>query len=192
MALAISAFDPNELETSSPERADTLANSPTEENDVGQDVRRDGDGVVDTIAEPTSTLTPRAIAPSGQVKPEIPESYREIIGPVVQDISFGQRFRDFEAEPIDDSWAHAMEAGINNFVAVHGPGSGEVFEFVQCRSSNCVLAGYTIHGQEPHGASVIGELGRQPWWQGGQAASSTYGSGDNRTSFVVLIPRFDE
>ena len=124
--------------------------------------------------------------------PMIPESYRETIGPVVRSISFGERIQDFEAEPVDVSWAQAMEIGINDFIASHGPEYGEVFEFVQCRSSSCVLAGYTIPGYESQGASVIGTLRRQPWWQASGRASSTHRDGEGRISFVTIIRRYDE
>lgn len=191
-AITILAVDPNELEIPPSDRADTPAVRLSEEANVGQYYQRDPSDVLDTEAIASPKKAPAAITMSGQAIPEIPESYRETIGPAVEHISFGERFRDFEAEPIDESWAYAMEMGINDFVAAHGPESGEVFEFVQCRSSNCVLAGYTLHGQEPQGASVIGELGKQPWWQGGQEASSTFRGGEDRISFVIFIPRFTE
>ena len=131
--------------------------------------------------------------PSAQYDaPIIPESYRQTIGPVVRHISFGERYQEFEAEPIDISWAQAMEAGIHDFIANHGPKYGEVFEFVQCRSLSCVLAGYTIPGHEVQGASVIGTLSRQPWWQASRKASSTHSSAEGRTTFVTIIPRYDE
>jgi hypothetical protein len=123
--------------------------------------------------------------------PVIPGSYRDTIGPIVAHKSYGEQYRDFEAEPIDGSWAQAMEIGINDFIAIHGPSSNEVFEFVQCRSSNCVLAGYKDPSQEPQGASIIGDLSRQPWWQGGGSASSTNTIKDGRRSFVIFISRYD-
>ncbi len=146
----------------------------------------------EVISGALSTEVRTASATADLVHPEIPESYRATIGPVVQHVSFGEKYQDFEEEPIDEPWAIAMETGINDFIAIHGPASGEVFEFVQCRSSHCVLAGYTLAGQEPRGASVIGQLSDQPWWQGAREASSTYSSGNDRTSFVILIPRFED
>lgn len=192
MALTASTVDLGRVVAPRSERADALPAPLLEDIEQGTNIQQHVDRSLDTTTEQLSTPPPAPIARHEEVSLEIPESYRATIGPVVQHISFGEKYRDFEAEPIDGSWAYAMESGISDFIAIHGPESGEVFEFVQCRSSNCVLAGYTLLGREPSGASVIGQLSRQPWWQGGQKASSTHNSGEDRTSFVVLIPRIDE
>lgn len=192
MVLGYSTNGLTELIVLQSEHADVSADLPTEKSELEANVQRDLDVAVATTAESSSTMTPNLISKSSQSAPEIPESYRETIGPAVQHISFGERYRKFEAEPVDDSWAQAMEIGISDFVAIHGPESGEVFEFFQCRSSSCVLAGYKRPGQVTHDASVVGELSRQPWWQGSQKSSATYLDRDGRMSFVVLIPRFDE
>ena len=136
----------------------------------------------ETVETATSALKQSGVA--------IPESYRRTIGPVVQPPTFGERFKAFEAEPIDGPWAQAMEAGMNNFVAAHGPDYGSVIEFIQCRTSICVIAGYTIPNHEGLSASIIGELRKQSWWQGGNSSSSNLGSEDGRTSFVILIDRY--
>lgn len=124
--------------------------------------------------------------------PTIPDAYRKALGPVVRHKSFGERYEEFEAEPIDGAWAQAMEYGINDFIAVHGPSSNEVFDFIQCRSSSCVLAGYTDLGREPNGASIIGDLSRQSWWQGGGRASSTNSVDGSRRTFVIFIARYND
>ena len=128
----------------------------------------------------------------GDASAKIPDNYRDTIGPASRQPTFAEQYQQFEAEPIDGSWAAAMENGLNNYTAVHGPASGEVFEFVQCRSSYCVVAGYKIEGDERTGASIIGDLARQPWWQGAASAYSSWGREDDQQRFVVLLPRYED
>jgi len=148
--------------------------------------------IQDTVSGVPSTETMADIATNDRLVQEIPDYYRATIGPVPQHVTFGERYRVFEIESIDEPWAYAMEAGINDLIANHGPASGEVFEFVQCRYSYCALAGYTHDGQEPRGTSVIGQLSKQPWWQGSRAHLGNYTDENGRTSFVLLIPRFED
>ena len=177
--------------------------SPTEESEAQANVRPleqsaysstvdDLEDTQDTVSGVPSTETMADIATNNRLVPQIPGYYRATIGPVPQHVTFGERYRVFETESIDEPWAFAMEAGINDLIANHGPGSGEVVEFVQCRYSYCALAGYTHDGQEPRGASAIGQLSKQPWWQGSRAMFVNYTDENGRTSFVVLIPRFED
>ncbi len=147
---------------------------------------------IQSVEVPTARNAEIESAPNTptQSNSTIPDWYRETIGPAVQPPTFGEKFKDFEAEPIDVPWAEAMEVGMNNFVAARGPDYGSVIEFIQCRTSKCVLAGYTIPNHEGLSASIIGELRRQSWWQGGGSSSSNLSTGDDRTSFVILIDRY--
>ena len=124
-----------------------------------------------------------------QRSPQIPEQYRQTIGPVVRPPTFGERFRAFEAEPVDVPWAQAMETGLNDFMAVQGPQSSSVIEFIQCRSTACVIAGYSIPTQEGLDASILGDLRKQSWWEGGHTSSTRLSRDDGSISFVILLDR---
>lgn len=124
-----------------------------------------------------------------QSSPQIPEQYRQTIGPVVQPPTFGERFKAFEDEPVDVPWARAMETGLNDFIAVQGPQNSSVVEFIQCRSTACVIAGYSIPNQEGLDASILGDLRKQSWWEGGRTSSTHLGRDDGTRSFVIMIDR---
>jgi hypothetical protein len=136
-------------------------------------------------AKETSTIG----KPSG---PQIPEQYRQTIGPVIRVPAFGERFMAFEGEPVDVPWAQAMETGLNDFIAVQGPQSSSVVEFIQCRSTACVIAGYSIPNQEGLDASILGDLRKQSWWEGGRTSSTHLARDDGTRSFVILIDRSSE
>jgi len=142
------------------------------------------------VPDPLSTAIDEMV--SGYETQSIPDAYRNSIGPIVRRPTFGEIYRKFESEPVDEPWAWAMEHGLNDFIAVHGPRSGEVFDFVQCRSSYCVVAGYKLDSMEASGASIISELTSQSWWQGGASAYSSSSSEQDRRRFVVLLPGYED
>ncbi|MGB5721851.1 MAG: hypothetical protein WBM34_14250, partial [Woeseiaceae bacterium] len=82
-AITISAVDPNELEIPPTEGADSLVDLPFGETDVAQHIQRDPADIVDSRTKSPSKMAPVAITTSGHVTPEIPESYRETIGPAI-------------------------------------------------------------------------------------------------------------
>ena len=78
-----------------------------EDIEQGTNIQQHVDRSLDTTTEQLLTPPPAPIARHQEVSLGILESYRATIGPVVQHISFGEKYRDFEAEPIDGSWAYA-------------------------------------------------------------------------------------
>ena len=129
--------------------------------------------------------------PSPRLEMDIPEAYLRIVGSTRPHLSFGERVGQFQTEPRDEIWASAMEAGINSYVAASAPTAGAVFEYIQCRSTACILAGYVIDGKERQSASMLGELQSQGWWDGGNSSHSMGGTVGEQDAFVILFPRYD-
>jgi hypothetical protein len=78
-----------------------------------------------------------------------------------------------------------METGIADFFAAQGPELGIVFEYIECRSRTCEIAGYFVAGREGTGGYFY-KVTEQPWWQGGTATSSN-GFDINGTEYFVTI-----
>jgi len=108
-------------------------------------------------------------------EPEIrmPSHYKEMIGPVrPRQVAFSERHANFASEPRNEPWAFAMETGINDFIAKLDPPLGLVVEYVECRARTCEIAGYRTGGDSDDGRA-LNHLVQQPWWQGGNAISSS-------------------
>jgi len=138
-------------------------------------------------APPAASVQP----PQPNVEPKLPDTYREAIGPPRRRLTFSERLQNFESEPRDDSWALPMEAGINNFTAIHGAEFGAVFEFVQCRSNWCLVAGYFLPGYPDETSVIMSPMKNETWWQGGNYTSTHGGKLGDNESFVTLLSRYD-
>ncbi len=123
--------------------------------------------------------------------PKLPEAYRRFLGPPVPRLTFAERFALFESESIDESWALPMEAGMSNYIAAHGPEAGTVFEYVQCRSNWCVLAGYILPGHADQTSQLVSPMRNEIWWQGGNWISSHGGKIGENEAFVIMMSRFN-
>ncbi len=124
---------------------------------------------------------PRVIEGRG-LPPLLPEDYYFMLEPPEdQPITTAERAVRFAEEARDESWAYTMELGINQHVAVATP-VGTVIEYVECRTTTCMMAGYTQPGFENGSRALIGEMGRTGWWQlGGETVSVSRGrNGENR------------
>lgn len=120
----------------------------------------------------------------------IPRIYREIIGPVYHlGPTLPELHAMFEREPRDETWAYAMEAGINDYIANRWAGDGTVVEYVECRSQHCEIAGYVHDGYENKSASILGAIRKEGWWQGGNSTHSTGGNIDGLNRFVIILNR---
>ena len=122
---------------------------------------------------------------------DFPEAYRSMVRPRVTGANLRAQFALFESEPRDEPWAQAMEAGMNTYLAAFGPDTGTVFEFVRCRSSLCVLAGYVVEGHKLQSSNMMGEMIKQGWWDGGHASQMTGRKVGEHDSFVIILPRYD-
>jgi len=148
-----------------------------------------GENSEDPIATSPAEPQPDTLLPALEL--EIPEAYLRIIGSTKPHLSFGERVGQYQQEPRDEVWVSAMEAGINSYVAASAPTAGAVFEYIQCRSSACILAGYVIEGKERQSASILGELQSQGWWDGGNSSHGMGGAVGELDAFVILLPRYD-
>ena len=117
----------------------------------------------------------------------MPTRYKEMIGPLEPSrITFSERHASFAVEPRDEPWAVAMETGINDYLAAAGPGDGMVFEYVECRTRTCEVAGYIVDEQAARGFDTD-DLVEQSWWQGGRATSSIGPKIDGTKHFVIIF-----
>jgi len=140
-------------------------------------------GISTNPAGPTNS--PDAVVEKLESKPKIPLMYRQAIGPVRRTYSFGESYILFETEPVDEAWAYGMEAGISDYLSRLGPDSGAVFEFVQCRSTACAIAGYVVEGGRDQTAMMVDRMRHEPWWDAGGTSKSIGGE----EQFVILLSR---
>lgn len=117
---------------------------------------------------------------------KMPHTYKEMIGPLVPSrTTFSERHENFASEPRDEPWAVAMETGINDYLATAGAKYGMVFEYVECRTRTCEVAGYIVD-EQASSRFDFHDLVKQSWWQGGRATSSI-GPTINGTKHFVII-----
>jgi len=95
----------------------------------------------------------------------------------------------FAGEPRDESWAYTMELGINQHLTASTSLEGTVVEYVECRTTACVMAGYVQPGMEDSSQELIREMSATGWWQLSQATMSSSSNDDGTRRFVRIIPR---
>ena len=119
----------------------------------------------------------------------IPEEYRSMLEPPAnRRITFEERISRFAAEARDESWAYTMELGINQHVAV-ATSVGTVIEYVECRATACMMAGYIQPGFENGSSELIGEMSSTGWWQLGGTTISRNGGQNGENRFVSFMVR---
>lgn len=104
--------------------------------------------------------------------------------------TFAERHEKFASEDRDESWAFAMEAGIQNFLAVHAPVSGIVIESVECRSESCEVSGYLSDDTDGINSAIFG-FTSEHWWDGGNAVSVKEFDLEEGTGFVFVTYEHD-
>ncbi len=179
---------------------------PNEPEDVN--VIRDPEVTVDEVS--TAEETPiRAISinaatrttqpevsparPEGEIEPDantspisLPEIYENHINPQQRTVSFSDIHEIFKSEPRDESWALAMESGINHSIANSGSGDWAVVEYVECRSRICEIAGY-MHDDESHPRDLIRDFLVSGAWSGTLRAHSSQFSDRETNRFITII-----
>ena len=122
----------------------------------------------------------------------IPEIYRPAIGPANPPLTFGEEYELFSREAIDSVWAQPMENGINSYLATQGASSGFVFDFVQCRSTACVIAGYTVNDSaDSDYQSIVKGMLNKGWWDAGSSLHYSGSEAGGRKIKVLMVPRYD-
>ena len=122
---------------------------------------------------------------------EIPEVYTAMVEPRPRPerLTTQELYQGFVDDSRDESWAYPMELGINQYISERGGTFGAEFEFVECRSRYCTIAGVVYGGGQPTVNEFMAEMTQRGWWQtyGGR---STVGSRiDDEYRFVSIFPR---
>lgn len=116
----------------------------------------------------------------------LPMKYAEQIGVArSRRPSFSERHAQFAAEQRNESWAFAMEAGIQNFLAAHAADSGIVIESVECRSKSCEVAGYVSDESDGINSTIYG-FTSEHWWDGGNSVSVKEFDLEGSTGFIFV------
>ena len=123
--------------------------------------------------------------------PLLPEQYHFMFEqPADRPITPTERATLFAAEARDETWAYTMELGISQHAAVATP-VGTVIEYVECRASACMMAGYIQPGFEDGTGALIEEMRQTGWWQlGGETISLSRGQ-NGQSRFVSFMNRED-
>lgn len=133
--------------------------------------------------EPNSDVTPISI-------PDVYEDH--ITGRNRQpSVSIADVHKIFKNEARDESWAVAMESGINHYLANSGSGGWAVVEYVECRSRICELAGYTTDSDQNGTHDLIGGFLTSGLWQGNPITHSTRFGPADRKRFVIIISGYE-
>lgn len=120
----------------------------------------------------------------------VPEVYRDIVGPLAEQTSGPEPYDLYVAfahDVRDEPWAAAMEAGIANWSAGKHPSAEPVIDYVECRSSICVIAGHSSTGSR----ALLGSMRDEGWWQAeGAPMGVVYSGHDGSVEFLTFVTRY--
>lgn len=146
-------------------------------------------------AETANAITPADSAGATQVShAQIPAPYAEMIEPkpLPKTLAPPELFERFAGDVRDDTWAYAMELGINQYIARRGSELESAFEFVECRSRYCTIAGVVYEGGQATVNEMLSEMTQSGWWQTYGGASTVGRTTDTVYRFVTIFPRARE
>lgn len=125
---------------------------------------------------------------------EIPAPYAKMIEPkpLPKTLAPPELFERFAGDVRDDTWAYAMELGINQYIARRGSELESAFEFVECRSRYCTIAGVVYEGGQATVNEMLSEMTQSGWWQTYGGASTVGRTTDTEYRFVSIFPRARE
>ena len=160
--------------------------------------------VVSSVVPFVSVESPAAITdevptqPALQFEPDfavspvrLPAAYEDHIRPKQRQISFADIHSLFKDEPRDESWAAAMESGINHYLANSGSGDWAVVEYVECRSRICEIAGYRT-GTDNHPKELVNDFVSSGIWHGQPSVHLKRFGDQNIKRFVIVISSYSD
>ncbi len=149
----------------------------------------------ENVAEPatgTQSLTgANEVTPVDQSGREISADYVAMVTPrpLPEKLTTQEMYKEFVRDSRNESWAYPMELGINQYIAEKGGEFGATFEFVECKSRYCTIAGVVYGGGQPTVNDFMSEMTGRGWWQT-YGGSNTVGSRtDDEYRFVSIFPR---
>ncbi len=121
----------------------------------------------------------------------VPEPYDTMLKPraLPKKLRTTELYERFVAEPRDNSWADAMELGIQQYISDRGPELEMTFEYVECRSRYCVITGVSYGADNSPWNTYNHELGSSGWWLASGGASTVGGTFEDGTRFATVISR---
>jgi hypothetical protein len=167
---------------------------------VGQAETEGRSGVFPDASRPSSespviSATERNISASadslGRV---IPEPYLSMVKPrsMPERLTTQELYKGFLDDARDESWAYPMELGINQYIARRGGDFEAAFEFVECRSRYCTIAGVVYSGGQETVNEFMAEMTQSGWWEINGGASTVGTSSDSEYRFVSIFARSAE
>ena len=129
-----------------------------------------------------------------QMGREMPANYIAMVTPrpLPERLTTQEMYRDFLNDPRDEAWAYPMEVGINQFIEDRGGKYSATFEYVQCTSRYCTIAGVVYGGGQPTVNEVMAEMTQRGWWQTFGGNNTVGSSTNNEYRFVSIFPRTPE
>lgn len=120
----------------------------------------------------------------------MPRVYRDMIGPLTEQTAASEPYdlyAAFAREGRDEPWAVAMESGIANWSAGRNPSAEAVIDYVECRSSFCVVAGHSSTGS----TGFLGTMRDEGWWQAtGDLTDIVHSGLDGSAEFLLFVSRY--
>lgn len=122
---------------------------------------------------------------------EVPEPYDKMLKPrqLPKNLKTPELYERFKSDVRDNSWADAMELGINQYIAERGSDLELVFDFVECRSRYCVVAGVSYSQDRGPWNTFNPEMTNSGWWLASGGNSTVGGTYGNETRFATIISR---
>jgi len=121
----------------------------------------------------------------------VPDPYDAMLKPreLPKNLRTPELYEKFKSDIRDNSWADAMELGINQYIAERGPELEVVFDFVECRSRYCVVAGVSYSQDRGPWNTFNPEMSNSSWWLATGGNSTVGGTYGNETRFATVISR---
>ena len=133
-------------------------------------------------------LARKSEAESGQATTQsgLPDTYRNHLYPTQRTIRFADFHEVFKNESRDESWASAMEAGMNHSIANSSVSGSVVVEYLECRSRMCEIAGYLID-EEIHPTEMLTAFEQSGAWPGKYSKHTSRFTDAGVKRFITII-----
>lgn len=121
----------------------------------------------------------------------VPELYDTMLKPreLPKSLRTAELYERFMGDARDNAWADAMELGINQYIAERGSDLEVVFDFVECRSRYCVVAGVSYSQDRGPWNTFNPEMRNSGWWLASGGDSTVGGTYGSETRFATVISR---
>ena len=112
--------------------------------------------------------------------------------PIPKKLTPSELYEGFLNDSRDEAWAYPMELGINQYIARRGGDFDAEFEFVECRSRYCTIAGVVYGGGQDTVNEFMAEMTQSGWWQINGGASTVGTRNNTEYRFVSIYTRSEK